>query len=99
MEFTYDKIPSFTVKSKKQRDNTKTSITQRLQTDLGRSVGITTATTLIGLNRYGRPIFSPTATAVLSKQYNLSSSRNLSPAVKLFCINSLPVLRGEWSNK
>ena len=37
-----------TEKSKKQRDNTntppKTSITQRLRTDLGLSVGVTTAT-------------------------------------------------------
>ena len=37
-----------TEKSKKQRDNiknvTKTSITQRLRTDLGRSVGVTAVT-------------------------------------------------------
>ena len=37
------KAPTLTEKSKKQRDNTKTqlktSITQRLRTDLGRSVG------------------------------------------------------------
>ena len=41
-------------KPKKQRDNTqmppKTSITQRLRTDLGRSVGVTTATQLVWLN-------------------------------------------------
>ena len=39
-----------TEKSKTQRDNTKnatkTSIAQRLQTDLGRSVGVETATQL-----------------------------------------------------
>ena len=44
------KAPTPTGKSKKQRDNTKTppktSITQRLRTDLGRSVGVTTATQL-----------------------------------------------------
>ena len=42
--------------SKKQRDNTKTppktSITQRLRTDLGRSVGVTIATHLVWLNRF-----------------------------------------------
>ena len=41
---SYDKSPYTDRKSKKQRDNTKTppttSITQRLQTDLGRSVGV-----------------------------------------------------------
>ena len=49
------KAPTPTEKSKKQRDNTKTppktSITQRLRTDLGRSVGETTATQLVWLNR------------------------------------------------
>ena len=43
-----------TEKSKKQRENTKTppktSITQRLRNDLGRSVGVTTATQLVWLN-------------------------------------------------
>ena len=42
--------------SKNQRDNTKTpqktSITQRLRTDLGRSVAVTTATQLVWLNRF-----------------------------------------------
>ena len=45
-----------TEKSKKQRDNTKTatktSITQRLRTDLGRSAGVTIATQLVWLNRF-----------------------------------------------
>ena len=46
------KAPTPTEKSKKQRDNTqrtppKTSITQRLLTDLGRSVGVTIATQLV----------------------------------------------------
>ena len=48
------KAASPTEKSKKQRDNTKTppktSITQRLRTDLGRSVGVTTANQLVWLN-------------------------------------------------
>ena len=35
---SYDKNPYTDRKSKKQRDKTKTSITQRLRTDLGRSV-------------------------------------------------------------
>ena len=50
------KAPTPTEKSKKQRDNTKsppkTSITQRLRTDLGRSVGVTIATQLVWLNRF-----------------------------------------------
>ena len=48
---SYDKNPYTTEKSKKQRDNTKTppqtSITQRLRTDLGRSVGVTKVTQLV----------------------------------------------------
>ena len=52
---SYDKSPNTPEKSEKQRDNTKmppkTSITQRLRTDLGRSVEITTATQLVWFNR------------------------------------------------
>ena len=48
---SYAKAPTTTEKSKKQRDNTKTppktSITQRLRTDLGRSVRVTIATQLL----------------------------------------------------
>ena len=51
---SYDKSPTPTEKSKKQRDNTKTppktSIIQRLQTDLGRSVEVMIATQLVWLN-------------------------------------------------
>ena len=45
-------------KSKTQRDNTqknppqKTSITQRLRTDLGRSVGVTIVSPMVWLNRF-----------------------------------------------
>ena len=50
------KAPTPTEKSKTQRDNIKTppktSITQRLQTDLGRSVKVTIATQLVWLNRF-----------------------------------------------
>ena len=50
------KAPAPTEKSKKQRENTitppKTSITQRLRTDIGRLVGATIATQLIWLNRF-----------------------------------------------
>ena len=50
------KAPTQTEKSKMQRDNTKTppktSITQRLRTDLGRSVGVTIATQLVWLNLF-----------------------------------------------
>ena len=63
------KTPTHTVKSKKQRDNTKTppktSIKQRLRTDLGRLVGVTTATPLVWLNRF--TTFPLTATAMQSK--------------------------------
>ena len=49
------KAPTSTEKLKKKRDNTKTSpktsITQRLRTDLGRSVGVTIATQLVWLNQ------------------------------------------------
>ena len=48
--------PTLTDKFQKQRDNTKmppkTSITQRLQTALGRSVGVKTANELVWLNRF-----------------------------------------------
>ena len=47
------KAPTPAEISKRQSDNTnnatKSSITQRLQTDLGRSVGVTTATQLVSL--------------------------------------------------
>ena len=47
------KAPSYTEKSKKQRDNIKTPpktlITQRLRTDLGRSVGVTAVTPLVNV--------------------------------------------------
>ena len=47
----FTKAPILTKKIKKQIYNTKTpqkpSITQRLQTDLGRSVGVATATILV----------------------------------------------------
>ena len=50
------KAPTLTEQSKKQLENTKTtqktSITQRLRTDLGRSVGVTIATQLVWLNRF-----------------------------------------------
>ena len=50
------KTPTPTEKFKKQRDNIKTPpktlITQRLRTDLGRSVGVTAVTLLVCLNRF-----------------------------------------------
>ena len=53
---SYGKSPYTDRKSKKQRDNTKTtpktSITLRLRTDLGRSVGATVTTKLELLNRF-----------------------------------------------
>ena len=63
------KAPIPTEKSKKQRDNTKTppkaSITQRLRTDLGRSVKVTTVTpTGVVKPVYERSTFPLEATAV-----------------------------------
>ena len=56
MTQSYDKSLFTDRKSKKQRDNTKTPtktlITQRLRTDLRRSVGVTIATQLMWLNRF-----------------------------------------------
>ena len=50
------KAPTLTEMSKVQSDNTniatKSSITQQLQTVLGRSVGVTTATQLVWLNGF-----------------------------------------------
>ena len=50
------KAPTPTEKFKKQRDNTKkstkTSITEQLRIELGRSVGVTTANLLVWLNRF-----------------------------------------------
>ena len=63
------KVPTPTEKSKKQRDiiknATKTSITQRLRTYLGRSVGVT-AGTLTGVVKrvYERLTFPLTTTAM-----------------------------------
>ena len=63
---SYEKAPTSKEKSKQQSDNTKTSqknFTQRLQTVLGRSIGITTANPLV----YGIPTFPLTVKDVLSK--------------------------------
>ena len=50
-KFDYDKSPYTNRNVKRQSDNTikatNSSITQRLRTDLGRSVGVTTATNLV----------------------------------------------------
>ena len=50
------KAPTPTEKSKKQRDNiknaTKTLITQRLRTNLGRSTEVTAVTPMVWLNRF-----------------------------------------------
>ena len=55
MTQSYDKGPYTQEKSKQECDNTKTlpktSITQRLRTDLGRSVWVTIVTQLVWLNK------------------------------------------------
>ena len=58
------KAPTPAEMSKGQSDNTnnatKSSITQRLRTDLGRSVGVTTATKLVWLTGWqAQPFRSP----------------------------------------
>ena len=62
------KAPTLTEKSTKQRDNLKTppktSITQRLRTDLGRSVGITVLPAGVVKPVFERSTFLLTATAV-----------------------------------
>ena len=62
------KAPTPAELSKGQNDNTKksqkSSITQRLRTDLGRSVGVTTATQLVWFTMFTGPTFPLTATAV-----------------------------------
>ena len=60
--------PIYQQKIRKPKDNTqtppKTSITQRLRTDLGRSVGVTSHPTGVVKPVYGYPTFPLTATAV-----------------------------------
>ena len=60
--------PLYQQKIRKPKDNTqtppKTSITQRLRTDLGRSVGVTSHPTGVVKPVYGYPTFPLTATAV-----------------------------------
>ena len=62
------KAPTPTEKSKKEGDNTKmppkTSITLRLRTDLGRSVGVTNHATGVVKPVYEGSTFPLTATAV-----------------------------------
>ena len=62
------KTPTSAEMSKGQSDNTinatKSSITQRLWTDLRRSVGVTTATQLVWFTGFTGPTFPLTATAV-----------------------------------
>ena len=57
------KAPTPVEMSKGQSDNknnvTKSSITQRLLTDLGRSVGVNTATQLVWLTWFTGPTFPP----------------------------------------
>ena len=60
-----------------KRDNikkaTKTSITQRLGTDLGRSAGITTTTTGVVKPVYEQSTFPLTTTAVLSRGHTFKN--------------------------
>ena len=64
-----DKSPYTNRKSQKGKVTTQTtpqksSIKQQLQTDLGRSVGVTTATQLVWFTGFTGPTFPLTATAV-----------------------------------
>ena len=65
----YDKNPLHQHKCQKgkvttQTTSQKSSITQRLRTDLGRSFGVTTATRLVLLTWFMGPTFPLPATAV-----------------------------------
>ena len=75
------KAPTPTEKSKKQCDNkiktpTKTSITQQLRTDLGRSVGVTIATQLVWyyttLLKCLSRIYSPVYTTIFLYLFTLN---------------------------
>ena len=60
------KAPTPTEMSKGQSDSaTKSSIKQRLRTDLGRSVGVTTATQLVWLTWFTGPTFPLPATVTI----------------------------------
>ena len=75
------KAPTPTEKSKNQRDKTKTppkiSITQRLRTDLGRSVGVTIVNhpTVVVKPVYGIPTFLLTAKACNQKDTQLKNCK------------------------
>ena len=59
----------------------KSPITQRLRTDLGRSVGVTTATQLVWLTWFTDPTFPLPATAVLSKGHTFKKIVNKPPYI------------------
>ena len=64
---SYDKTPKTADNSKTKGQHTKatkTSITQRLRTDIGRSVGVTSHPTGVVKPVYGYPTFPLTAKAV-----------------------------------
>ena len=63
-------MPTENSKTKGQHTNaTKTSITQRLRTDLGRSVGVTSHPTGVVKPVYGYPTFPLTAKAVIKRTH------------------------------
>ena len=70
-------IPTENSKTKGQHTQTppKTSITQRLRTDLGRSVGVTSNPTGVVKPVYGIPTFPLTAKAVQSKGHNIQTNK------------------------
>ena len=76
-------IPTENSKTKGQHTQTppKTSITQRLRTDLGRSVGVTSNPTGVVKPVYGIPTFPLTAKAVLSKGHTFKNFVNNPPYV------------------
>ena len=74
-------IPTENSKSKGQHTQTppKTSITQRLWTDLGRSVGVTSNPTVVVKPVYGIPTLPPTAKAVQPKGHTFKNFVNNPP--------------------
>ena len=80
LTLSYDKSPYTHGNVKRavttQTTSQKSSIKQRLRTDLGRSVGVTTATQLVWLTWFTGPTFPLPATACRKRRLNGAMCRN-----------------------
>ena len=98
------KAPTPTEMSKGQSDNTnnaiKSSITQRLRTDLGRSVGVTTATQLVWLMWFTGPTFPLPQQPCNQKDTLLDSFEAIGKCFKItICIIKRRLTRGRALHK